>query len=537
MRERLATSAAVIALTLLSFFQFPGHTYLGSDTQIYAPMLEHIWDPSTLARDLVATRPHLSYSLYDEIAIALRWLTHSSFHSVLVAQQLVFRALQILGVYLLALSFPLQRKFAMLVAALFTLGATIAGPAVLTFEYEPVPRAFAVALIFFAIGLTAQNHLLAADIVAALAFLYHPPTVAPFWLLYLWLALGRRDFRDLWPLAVGIVLLFVASLVQPGVAEPQVFFTRVSPELEKLQRMRAAYNWVSTWRWGLIWHYVILWTVALTAFWRIQPKAARLFLVGMPAVGIVTIPLSYLLLEKLKWGLIPQFQPARAVLFVTAFAVIVSAAAGIRAAERAGWIESAAWFSIVLAAPAAVPIVSITLPRCLLALGLAIAISGAVYLQRYRWGPAFLAAAAIAPFFLLPTLGGVRNYRVLDTPVLDDVAEFARANTSKDAVFLFADAGTGAAPSIFRALALRAVYVDWKAGGQANYSASVAFEWWQRWQNVNALVFDASQLQKMHALGIDYVVVTARNRPADGKPMYANTEFVLLDLAKTNASP
>ena len=54
MRARLAIGAAVIALTFLSYFQFPGHTYLGSDTQIYVPMLEHIWDPSSLARDLVA---------------------------------------------------------------------------------------------------------------------------------------------------------------------------------------------------------------------------------------------------------------------------------------------------------------------------------------------------------------------------------------------------------------------------------------------------------------------------------------------------
>ena len=204
MRERLAVGAAIIALTLLSFFQFPGHTYLSSDTEIYIPMLEHIWDSSALANDLVAVKPHLSYTLYDEIAIALRWLTHSSFPAVLVGQQIVFRALQILGVYLLALTFPLERRMAMFVAALFTLGATITGPAVLVFEYEPVPRGFAIALLFFAIGLAAQEHLMAADIVAALAFLYHPPTVAPFWLLYLWLTLRRRDFRDLWPLAVGV---------------------------------------------------------------------------------------------------------------------------------------------------------------------------------------------------------------------------------------------------------------------------------------------------------------------------------------------
>src|SRR5580693_4336271 len=228
MRDRLAIAAAIIALTLLSYFQFPGHTYLGSDTQIYVPMLEHIWDPSALTRDLVAPKPHLSYTLYDEITIALRWITHSPFRAVLIGQQLLFRALQILGVYLLALSFPLARAKALVVAALFTLGATIAGPAVLTFEYEPVPRAFAVGLIFLAIGLAAQDHLMWADIVAALAFLYHPPTVWVFWALYLWLTLRHRDYRDLWPLAAGMVALFVASKLQPGAAEPQVFFTRVS---------------------------------------------------------------------------------------------------------------------------------------------------------------------------------------------------------------------------------------------------------------------------------------------------------------------
>src|SRR5271170_6551347 len=117
MRVRLAIGAAIIALTLLSYFQFPGHTYLGSDTQIYVPMMEHIWDPSALTNDLVAPKPHLSFTLYDEITIALRWITRSSFQAVLTAQQLLFRALQILGVYLLALSFPVARVKALVVAA------------------------------------------------------------------------------------------------------------------------------------------------------------------------------------------------------------------------------------------------------------------------------------------------------------------------------------------------------------------------------------------------------------------------------------
>ncbi len=362
MLDRFAVCAGIAALTLLSYFQFPGHTFLGSDTQIYVPMLQHLWDPSSLARDLVATKPHLSFTLYDEITIALRWITQSSFQAVLTAQQLIFRACEILGVYLLAASFPLARRMAMLVAALFTLGATIAGPAVLTFEYEPVPRGFAIGLVFLAIGLAAQEHLMWADIAAAVAFLYHPPTVWAFWALYLWLTLSKRDFRDLWPLAIGIAVLFISSQFQPGVSDKQVFFNRVGPELEKLQRMRAAYNWVSTWPPALIGQYVFLWIVSFVAFWRVRPKTARLFLIGMPAIGLLSIPLSYVLLDQLKWGLIPQFQPARATLFITAFAVILPAAAGILAAERKQWIESVAWFTIVMAVPASARLFSILLP-------------------------------------------------------------------------------------------------------------------------------------------------------------------------------
>jgi hypothetical protein len=527
MRDRLAIGAAIIALTFLSYFQFPGHTYLGSDTQIYVPMLEHIWDSSALTRDLVAPKPHLAYTLYDEIAIALRWLTHSSFEAVLTAQQLVFRALQILGVYLLALSFPLARGKALVVAALFTLGATIAGPAVLTFEYEPVPRAFAVGLIFLAIGLAAQNHLMWADIAAALAFLYHPPTVWAFWAVYLWLVLRHRDYRDLWPLAAGIVLLFVSSRLQPGAAEPQAFFTRVGPELEKLQRMRASYNWISTWPVKLIWQYVLLWALCMTAFWRVRPKAARLFLIGMPALGILSVPVSYILLDQLKFGLIPQFQPARALLFVTAFAVILGAAAGIRAVEYKRWIESVFWFVMVLAVPTAVPIFSISGRNVLLLLALAVALCGALAMERFRFAPALLAAAAIAPGFVLPYLAHVRNYPRPNLAGLEDLAEFARAQTPKDAVFLFGDAGSSPDPSIFRAESLRAVYVDWKSGGQMNFSEPLAREWWQRWQNTSELNFDPAEVGRLQGMGIDYLVLSPRHRLTDRQPEFENRQFVV----------
>jgi hypothetical protein len=536
MRDRLAVCAGIAALTLLSYFQFPGHTFLGSDTQIYIPMLQHLWDPSALARDLVATKPHLSFTLYDEITIVLRWITHSSFKAVLTAQQLIFRACEILGVYLLAASFPLARRMAMLVAALFTLGATIAGPAVLTFEYEPVPRGFAIGLVFLAIGLAAQEHLMWADIAAAIAFLYHPPTVWAFWALYLWLTLRKRDYRDLWPLAIGITVLFISSQFQPGVSDKQIFFNRVSPELEKLQRMRAAYNWVSTWPPALIGQYVFLLVVSLAAFWRVRPKAARLFLIGMPAIGLLSIPLSYVLLDLLKWGLIPQFQPARATLFITAFAVILSAAAGIRAAERKQWIESVVWFTIVIAVPVSARLFSILLPdltnavirqQLILTLVLAIALTCIVYVQRWPKTMPLLAVIALAPFILLPGIGRVRNYPSPDLSGIESLANYARTRTPKDAVFLFGDAGKSPAPSIFRAEGERAVYVDWKAGGQMNFHESLATEWWQRWQNTNALRFDSSEAGRLAGLGIDYLVLSAAHRLPDRQPVYETNELLV----------
>src|ERR1700722_9588681 len=148
MSRKIAVAAAICALTLLNFFQFPGHTYLQADSQIYIPILEHIWDPGVLANDLVAQRPHVSFTLYDELQMAVRKVTGLPFREALEGEQILFRALGIFGLYLIALSAGLSTVPALLVAAIVSLGATIGGPSVLTFEYEPTPRGFAVPLLF-----------------------------------------------------------------------------------------------------------------------------------------------------------------------------------------------------------------------------------------------------------------------------------------------------------------------------------------------------------------------------------------------------
>ena len=98
----LATAAVCVALALLTFFQFPGHTWLQQDSQIYVPILEHLRDPAVLRNDILVQHPHVAFTLYDEVALALRAVTGAGFREVLGAQQIVTRALGIWGLLLMA---------------------------------------------------------------------------------------------------------------------------------------------------------------------------------------------------------------------------------------------------------------------------------------------------------------------------------------------------------------------------------------------------------------------------------------------------
>src|SRR3954447_25466288 len=100
--NRLATAAFGLALAVFTYFQFPGHTWLQQDTQIYTPILEHLRDPSVLRNDMVAQHPHVAFTLYDEAARTLRAVTGLGFREVLEAQQLITRAFGIWGLYLMA---------------------------------------------------------------------------------------------------------------------------------------------------------------------------------------------------------------------------------------------------------------------------------------------------------------------------------------------------------------------------------------------------------------------------------------------------
>jgi hypothetical protein len=543
----LAIAGACVALSLVTYFQFPGHSWLQQDTQIYAPILEHLHDPSLLRNEILAEKAHVAYTLYDEIARALRTLTRLDFHNVLAVEQILARAFGIWGLYLLALATcealcgagPLACLLAFFIAAICSLGAVVAGPSVLTFEYEPTPRAFALPLAICATGLTVHRRYLAAGIALAAALVYHAPTALPFVVFYcalaLWPARSETVRHRLWrlaPLAGAAVLLAIAAHVQEGAGEAQTFFARLTPDLERLQRMRASYNWISdahAWPPALLVHYAILFAILLAAFLRLRRDMSfelRLFALGLPILGILSLPASWLLLDHSRLAIVPQIQPMRSILFVTLFAQFLTAAAGVRAAVRHQSLEAMAWFALaylppvqpVLTEPYAIRGAAVVLALAVLA-WLSIRLSAAD-----RREP--MLALGLAAFFAIPGIAGVVNYPHLLTPELDQLSTWARSATPKDAVFQFADIGKGLDPGIFRAQALRAMYVDWKGGGQVNYLSGFAAEWARRWQQTNQNRFKPRDLPKYAALGISYIVLQPKNRLKDRTPVFESSKYL-----------
>jgi hypothetical protein len=89
MRRVLLLSLGIAAVTWWQFEFFPGHTYLQSGTQIYVPILERLDSPGYLSRDLVATHPIVTYTIYDEATLFLREAGGFDFKTALTIQQVI----------------------------------------------------------------------------------------------------------------------------------------------------------------------------------------------------------------------------------------------------------------------------------------------------------------------------------------------------------------------------------------------------------------------------------------------------------------
>ncbi len=522
MTQKLWLAASVLALTALGFFWFPGHTILQSDTQIYIPILEHFWDPSALTRDLVATNPHVAYTVYDEMALLLRRLTGLSFEQILSGQQFVYRAIGIVGLLLLAMGSGLSPPMAVLVAGIVSLGANVNGPAVLTVEYEPVPRGFALPFLLLSLGLLMNNRTNWTALSAGIAFLFHPPTALAFCAVLGVVFLWQRHWQGALILIASAALMAAFAFLQPGIHQQQDLFGRIDPDLEKLQRMRAAYNWVSTWI-GRFWaHYLFLWAAALAAWFRLRntfSPAVRTLFIALPAIGILGVPFSYLFSEVLKSALMPQLQPGRYLLFVTLFAMLLGAMAAINAARDRRWVESFLFFAVSLA-PALAGDLFTTATVYNLPLLIALAL---LALIAASFGRVLLPLAIAFPFLLIPSIGNVHNYAAVHTPELNALARWAETSTPRDAMFQFVNFGTQLEPGIFRARSVRALYVDWKGGGQVNFLRQFADEWWDRYRKVERPL----SLSGYKSLGIDYVVFKNNEKLTGATPIFENRGYAV----------
>lgn len=522
--ERAAAYISLLAVAAAEFFVFPGHTILQSDTQIYLPILEHLRDSSVLRRDLIATQPHVGFTLYDEVALALRAITGASFESILMVQQFLYRVFGLFGCYLLARSAQLERSASVLLAGVAGLGATIVGPAVLSVEYEPVPRGFALAWSLLGLGLLSRAQWTAAAGCIGLSLLFHPNTALPVWTVLLILAVWRRRPSAIAVLLSAAGLLAVMAYLQSS-GDAQPLWGRISPALEELQRLRASYSWVSVWirNWWL--HYVLLWAVSLLAYWRIRELLSielRVMALVLSCAGIVSIPVSYVFTEQMKWILMPQFQPGRYLVFTVLVAVLLSALAAANAARKCRWPEALAFLIVIFAVPQVSNLGRIAwTPRLFVPLSLA-----ALALLALRLGRMTPAVVVLAAAFAIPNLGGVRNYPSLHTAEVDELARWAAANTPRDAVFQFAGVGRGLEPGVFRARSLRALYVDWKSGGQVNFLPKYSEVWKERWDRTEK----PQSLDLYRSLGIDYLVYTKATAPPDAQPVFSTPNWMVYRL-------
>ena len=503
----LLWSLAIALITLLGFLVFPGHTYLQSDTQIYIPMFERLHNPALFTRDIVALRPHLSATIYDESALALKRITGADFQWILTAEQLVFRALAVCGLILIALRLGLTATQAFFVAAVVSLGGTITGPAVLTMEYEPVPRGFAISLIVFSLGMIARENILAAGIAASIAFLYHPPTTLPFWGLACLLVIARRlRWTILVPIAVAAMLLAILSRLQSPGVETASMMHRLDPFQESMQRLRTSYDFVSTWILNIQIGFVVQALIGAVAFWRVRtiiPNPLRHFLWGLPAAGLISVPLSRLLLENQHWALVPAWQPARAILFVSLVTALVAAIAAVRTTNIA---ERATWLTVAFLMPIQHAMVGRTIHLRPLAFAAVVAMVATAFSM---WRKETLVLSAILAYWAIPEAKIVENYPRIETTEIRSLADWARASTPQESLFLFPDSGTGLEPGIFRARSLRGLYVDWKSGGQVNYFPEFSRIWWTRWVETGSGRWSvtAQDFPRLNATGVDYVVL------------------------------
>lgn len=523
---------AIFGAAWLEFTVFPGHSYLEGTTQILLPVVERADAPGLLSRDLVATNGSLALTAYDEATLLLHQAGRLPLRRALVAQQIVFRVAALFGLFMLARAAGLDYLFAFIIAALIELGAAVAGPNVFLNEREPLPGAFAFSLVLLAMGLLSRQAPLLAGFAGGLALLYDPILAAPFWAVLLVAFVFDREMRRVVRPMLPVFLIFVLLLanlaqLQPGTAaEP--LLTRVPAHLAVFQRTYAPELYVSVWRKGEVTQLLALVTLGLWAAFRCRLLLSGCFrwlVLGTALCGVISIPLSYVLLdvEHLAW--VARLS-LRVLLFSAAAPALLFALAGMKAMrERSIW-EAMGWFFLLFSLPLNRSVFDFSsFTKMALALAFAAFLTG--LLLRFAQG-SLRFVTLTAPVLAAWMLWHMQERKVINPPTAA-LASWADASTWGSSIFLFADAGRAAYPSVFRVQSRHGLWVDWPTARGVVYSDAAAARWEERWRDTMASGFSADGIEGMLTLPIDYYVVRSQHRLMGARQAFSTRDFVVYD--------
>ncbi len=502
MWRALGVLVGLILLGWIEFESLPGHTYLGSTSQLYVPILEYLDAPNYLTRDLIATHPSVSLTVYDEATLLLRDVGRVDFRRALAAQQVLCRLAALLGIFFLARACGARSVPSMTVAALIGLGTYLPGVNAFVIDPEPVPRAFAIGFVTLAIGFLAQEKPLLCGLFAGLALLYDPAIASPFWLLMLVAFAFDRAMRKLLKPLLPVFLVFLLLLanlaqLQPGTPDARGWFTPLSTEAAALAKFRSPDLWISLWPGKFIHLYLacfVLGIWALVRIWSGLNRPTRWLLAGLPALSLLTMPVSLLLLECLHWPAVLRAQPMQALIYTVLLSWMVFALAALRAWRKQEKREAAGWGAL-----------------CLL--------------------------------ILVP---GIQKFAPpRPDPALLQLASWADTDTWGSSMFLFPDAGRELYPGVFRAESRRALWVDWESGRQMNSDIALAPEWGKRWHGTMEGPLTGAHLQQMLGLPIDYYVFKRGHSLAtlndsqrrSVKPVFANDSFAVYEASTLRLLP
>jgi hypothetical protein len=546
---------SLLAVTWLEFQIFPGHSYLQSGTQVYVPVLQRLNTPGYLSRDLLSQTPDIvSYTIYDEVTLFLHDVVRLTFQQALQWQQFLFRLAAIVGLFLLARSTGLTGLLSVLLAALVSLGTTLAGPAVSLTDPEPLPSAFSACLILVAMGLFVCEKPLLSGFAAGLALCYDPVIALPFWLVLLAAFVFdqklRKPIRPMAPiLLIFILLLANLSQLQPGVAAAgQGLFSKISPRLAELQRFRTPNVWVAVWAGRESWHYVAVAALGVWAAVRIWPvlnQPIRWLVLGIGVTGLTSVLFSYLLLDCMHYAVIAEWQPSTTLVLTAGLAALLFGLAGMRAILLRRLWEAFGWFMVLFALPINFRILELLhifnvkqLGNLLLCGMLAGVLTWLlVQFRGKRWRFAALLIPVAAMFILAYLHRDGSGLTASEMTQIRELADWAERDTWGSSMFLFPDAAKNTAPGAFRAESRRAVWADWTSGVAVDYSELNGLEWWSRWESTMDGAFSAERLQSYLALPIDYYVLKRRNRLNHVRAVFTNDEFLVYDAQDLRNAP